>query len=146
MPYVVTRQMQWPNGKLIVEVSEGDLDYTNPDALVQKYQGEFEEFDDPREAADIAIEIMKLWKENDPSEEIFLGYGCTCGMTIPFEDCTPEELKAWAQKAYEATPECNECREKITGEEWKIAERTDNLKFCSEDCAEAFFVKNIMEE
>ena len=48
--YVVTRQIQWPEGKHVVEISAGGFDYTNPDALVAKYPGEFGEFCDPREA------------------------------------------------------------------------------------------------
>jgi len=38
--YTVTRQIQWPDGTPVVEVSEGDINYTNPDALKEKYPGE----------------------------------------------------------------------------------------------------------
>jgi len=146
MTYVVTRQMQWPDGKYVVELSEGGIDYTNPDALANKYKGEFEGFDNPVEAAETAIEIMNTWKKDMPDEEVFLGYGYTGGMTMPFDDCTEEELKAWAQKTYDAIPDCEECGNKITGESWNLGEYGDTVKFCSEDCAEAYFVKNVMEE
>ena len=38
MKLVVTRQLQWPEGKRVVEVSVGGIDYVNPDALVAKYR------------------------------------------------------------------------------------------------------------
>jgi len=62
MPYAVTRQSYWPEGQLAVEVAGGGLDYCNPDALVGKYPGEFEEFLDPREAVKTAIEICREWR------------------------------------------------------------------------------------
>jgi hypothetical protein len=54
--HTVTRQLQWPTGNSVVEISEGDINYSNhgefqefinysnPDALVAKYDGEFQEF------------------------------------------------------------------------------------------------------
>ncbi len=62
--YTITRQIQWPDGTSIVEISEGELDYTNPDALVEKYPGEFETFDNPIEAVNTAIEICKSWRND----------------------------------------------------------------------------------
>ena len=59
---VVTRQLQWPEGKRVVEVSVGGMDYVNPDALVAKYQGELEEYDDPIEAVEAAIDVCRRWR------------------------------------------------------------------------------------
>ena len=60
--YTVTRQRQFPDGENVVEVSAGDHNYTNPDALVAKYAGEFEEFTDPRDAVETAIQIVRDWR------------------------------------------------------------------------------------
>lgn len=43
-------------------------------------------------------------------------------------------------------PVCDECGEKIIGESWNLGEYGDKLNFCSENCAEEYFVKNVMEE
>ena len=51
MPYTVTRQDQWM-GELMVEISEGGFDYTNPDMLSGRWEGEGETFIDPREAVE----------------------------------------------------------------------------------------------
>jgi hypothetical protein len=94
---VITRQLQWPTGKPVVEVSLGGIDYTNPDALVPKYEGELVEFDDPREAVEAAIKICRKWRENG-RKDAKLGFGSTGGFTIPFEDCTFEEARRWARR------------------------------------------------
>jgi len=96
MKLVVTRQLQWPEGKRVVEVSVGGIDYVNPDALVAKYPGEFEEFGEPREAVEAAIRICRKWRE-DGAKDAKVGFGSTGGFTIPFEDCTFKEARDWAQ-------------------------------------------------
>ena len=59
--YCVTRQMYWPGGTKVVEIADGGLDYCNPDALVSKYNGEFEEFVSPLEAVRTAVRILLQW-------------------------------------------------------------------------------------
>ena len=109
MKFVVTRQMQWPESKLMVELSEGGIDYANPDTLVQRYNGEFEEFDDACIAAETAISIFNAWKKDTPEEDIFLGVGYTMGMTMPFNECTPDELRKWAENVKMRGKRCELC-------------------------------------
>lgn len=97
MKLVVTRQLQWPDGKRVVEVSIGGIDYTNPDALVPKYEGEFVEYYDPIEAVETAIRICRKWRE-DGHKDAKVGFGSTGGFTAPFEDCTFKEARGWARK------------------------------------------------
>ena len=98
--YIVTRQCQWPTGELVVEISTGGWDYINPDALVEKYPGEFVEFNDPREAVEAAIAIAKAWQKDEPGKNIGIAAGCTGGYTMPFEPQSIEELKRWADEEY----------------------------------------------
>jgi hypothetical protein len=37
--YTVTRQDQWPDGREVVEVSQGDINYANTDVLASRYPG-----------------------------------------------------------------------------------------------------------
>ena len=94
---VVTRQVQWPTGKPVVEVSIGGIDYTNPDALVAKYEGEFVEFEEPKEAVEAAIRICMEWRK-DGRKDAKVGFGSTGGFTAPFEDCTFKEAREWARR------------------------------------------------
>jgi hypothetical protein len=100
MPYTVTRQVQWPDGNAVVEISSGGLDYANPDALSAKYPGEFETYDDPVDAVEAAIEICRAWRK-DGKKSAMVGYGATGGMTMPFDPCTFKEAREWARKRHE---------------------------------------------
>ena len=134
--FTVTRQHQWPDGAYVVEVSAGGLDYTNPDALSAKYDGEFEEFADPREAVETAIEIVRAWRK-DSKHKISIGVGSTYGMTMPFDEGTFKHAREWAKQVWESLPKCDRCgvplpdkRERWSANDW------DGLEYCGERCAE----------
>jgi hypothetical protein len=100
MPFTVTRQIQWLDGTPIVEVSSGGRDYTNPDALSPQYPGEFETYDDPVEAVEVAISICRAWRKAGKMAAK-IGHGATGGMTMPFDPCTFEEARNWAKQRRE---------------------------------------------
>jgi hypothetical protein len=123
----------------MVEISVGGIDYTNPDALAAQYPGEFETFDDPREALKIALEIQKQWGKDKPEEDIFVAHGGTGGCTMPFEPDELDSLVRWADEAWENTPKCDGCGEPLPDNEreiWKRADDWTGEKFCSENCVE----------
>lgn len=55
--FCVTRQTQYPDGDLCVEISSGDFNYTNPRQI-----GHVEEFSLALEAVEYAIDIAKQWQ------------------------------------------------------------------------------------
>lgn len=119
----------------MVEISESRVDNCNPDALCGKYEGEFQEFVDPVEAVDIAISISKSWKNDEPEEDIFIGYGCTFGYAMPFEPDQIKQIKQWAEKEYTEIPTCYNCGELLDPNTDYIIDEYDNC-FCSEQCIE----------
>lgn len=143
--YTVTRQLQWPEGTAVVEVSNGGLDYTNPDALVAKYSGEFEEFLSPVEAVETAIDICRSWR-NDGKKSAKVGIGATGGMTLPFDTCSFKDAQLWARKTEEGLQKCPTCGKIVEDlKEWYLAgtytkdgfyPNDDGEKYCSEYCAE----------
>jgi hypothetical protein len=133
--YTITRQIQWPDGMHIVEISDGGLDYCNPDASSRKYEGEFQEFVDPIEAMEIAISIFESWKKDEPEEDISIGYGCTLGYAMPFEPSQITEIQQWAKKEYKKIQVCRNCGELIDPDTDYIIDESDN-PFCSEQCME----------
>ncbi len=135
MTWTVTRQCQWPDGDNIVEVSDGGIDYTNPDALAAKYSGEFQEFDDPREAAETAIEICKMWRHDRPKDKPKVGCGATWGMTMPFDPSTFKELRTWAKLLWDKLEKCG-CGKPLPEKKkrWQ-ADDWSGQEFCSEYCA-----------
>ena len=140
--YTVTRQIQWPDGAKVVEVSAGGLDLANPDMLEPKYPQEGESFHSPVEAAMAAITICRAWRK-DGHKDARVGYGATLGMTMPFSPCTFQELRDWAVDRYEQLiaelPECNSCGDTI----WDLTqavrlsiEGAYGEVYCSQKCAE----------
>ena len=134
--YFVSRQCYWPDGRNVIEIAGGGLDYANPDMLVSKYAGEGEEYEDPREAVTAALEIAKQWKSDKPDLEIEVAYGHTCGFTMPFEGSDEKELKEWAEKRYQDLPKCDRCGELIKGNGFVLFDDPTDSKYCSEYCAE----------
>jgi len=134
MPWTVTRQRQWPDGTPMVEVSVGGRDYTNPDALAVKYSGEFETFDDPREAARVAIAICEAW-HRDGETEAQVGHGATGGDTMPFSPCEYSELTQWAEERYAAMEKCPQCGDLLSKTRYTYPELPDQV-FCSEFCVD----------
>ena len=142
MPFTVTRQLQWPEGTPVVEISHGGIDYTNPDALVQQYAGEFETYADPREAVDVAIAICKAWRQ-DGRKNAKVGIGATGGMTMPFDTSTFREAKAWAKRMHDITPKCDRCGDILPEKHYYDPDEPD-IKFCSEYCAEKSMAANMV--
>lgn len=140
MSWTVTRQSQWPDGTLIVEISAGGLDYTNPGALSAKYPGEFQTFNSKVEAIKTGIEIALAWQKDHPEKTIYIGTGGTGGMTMPF-DALPLKDEAFKDLLEEAAehdedlPKCGRCGE-IIDDIWRNENSSwSGDKFCSENCA-----------
>jgi hypothetical protein len=109
------------------------LDYCNPDALGQKYPGEFQEFADPRDAVETAIEIARQWRKVS-HKRIPVGVGYTHGMTMPFDSGTFRDARLWAKEVYTKLSKCAGCNEPMQDETWH-ANDWDGLEYCSEHCA-----------
>lgn len=141
MKWFVSRQCYWgvePEDQNVVEIALGGIDYANPDMLVSKYPGEGEEYNDPREALQAAIAIAETWKKDKPQLVINIAHGATGGNTIPFEASGMEELKSWAEKAYQSIPKCDQCGDPLPEHPYFLVDDSDAGKFCSEYCAEKF--------
>jgi len=130
--WVVTRQCYWFNGQFMVEIAKGGRDYSNPDALTEKYPGEFEEFTDPVLAVETAIEIHKAWKKDKPMDDIQISHGCTGGDTIPFESTDYESLRNWASEIKSKLPKCDMCGSILDPDSYYT--NWSDEKFCSENC------------
>lgn len=142
--WVVTRQCYWPDGRNIVEIALGGHDYSNPNMLCRKYPGEGETYTDPREAVKVALEIRDAWrKAGTPDAEIAHGY--TGGDTLPFEACTEEEAKEWADEWYEKLEKCARCSNVLGRERYGDPE-SGEYDCCSEWCAETLYWPKAVDE
>jgi hypothetical protein len=142
--HTVTRQHQWPEGDFVVEISEGDINYANPGALVDKYDGEMGEYEDPREAVETAITIAQQWQVDDKDKIVLIAHGGTGGMTMPFEgeplnEDTFAGLREWAKKLWEEIDKCHRCQAVLGKERYALDDFHANemeFDYCSSNCAE----------
>lgn len=144
--FTVTRQHRWDDGKFIVEITQGDHDWSNPGALSAKYNNEFETFTGMKPAAEAAIEIAKKWKA-DEAEEIYIAWGNTHGFTMCLDDHeTTEEvftnLLKEAEEFDSKLSKCEECGDILTKDKYGNNFTDYNeYPFCSERCAENHEIK-----
>ena len=153
--YYVCRQWYYYTNEMMVEITEGGLDYSGPDQLVEQYPGEGETYDKPQSAALAALKIQKLWQDHVTDREIFV---CVRSETAGYlglegDPMTPGEVARWAREAWQALPRCAHCNGVMpsTRERWgndfTIFEENE-YPFCSEYCADEdyYFLMEDMEE
>jgi hypothetical protein len=150
--FTVTRQIRWIDGLYIVEISQGGIEYTNPDALIPEYSGEYEEYVGMEAAVQAAIEIARLWKKDvNRNKKIYIAVGCTYGTSAQF-NTEPDTEKVFQRllkeaKAFdEKLPKCVRCGDLLTGENYRndLCE-FEEYPFCSENCAENDYYERIKE-
>lgn len=149
MSFTVTRQKRWDDGVNLVEITQGGLDYVNPDMLVPKYRNEGETTASLCEAVENAIEIAESWQE-DSKEEIFIACGNTHGMTAHLDEMELNEenykiLKEQAEKIDDSLPQCDRCGKIIDAKKHIIHTELSDERFCSEYCADKAY-ENYMDE
>lgn len=146
--FTVTRQHRWHDGLKIVEVSQGGIDYTNPDALCKKWQGEFEPHVGLTPAVEAAIGIAKAWQETT-TDTVYIAVGCTEGMTaefdaMPLTDETFDTLLEKAEKFDARLSRCEWCGDILTGKTYGTL--MHGYCFCSQNCAHNACVEEMAEE
>lgn len=144
--FCVSRQLRWPDGLRIVEITEGGGDYMNPDALA----GHCHEHETCSEAVEAAIDDADKWARERPKDKIYLAIGYTHGMTAALDEM-PRGAATYAMlrkiaKRHDATiPRCAECGEYLSDEKYGDPSAGE-FDCCSERCAEKRYFVPIEEE
>lgn len=151
--WYVSRQHYWgieERDAYVVEVAFGGSDFANADQLVAAWPrlGEGQTFNDPREAVEAGISIVRMWRKTERRAK--LAIGATGGHSLPFESKTFKEARAWAKKRYEQLPKCNECGElrdedHSYGNDFTMME-DERYPFCSESCADSHWRKVLQDD
>lgn len=145
--YFVSRQMPWSEDYYMVEVVSGGSDNASPDMLSEKFAGEGQEYEDPREAAEAAIRIAVAWRKTKPNKQVFIGFGNTLGGSFGIEPSPrkkeKKEIKEWAEKIYEEIPQCDHCGKKMFSSERYTHPLNSEGEFCKEYCAEEDYAAQI---
>ena len=153
--FTVTRQHRWHDGLYIVEITQGGLDFSGPDMLVEKYGklGEGDTFKGMTPAVEAAVAIARQWKLDLKAEgknyKVYIASGNNHGMGLTLDEYTATEkhFKMFLEKAKafdEKLPKCVECGE-ILGKEHFGFYDLGEFDCCSEYCAEKYYAP-LMEE
>lgn len=142
MKFFVSRQVEFPDGDMVVEIAQGGSDYANADMLSPMWAslGEGKEFTDPRAAVEAAINVRDMWKSvRDSVEregEIHISFGCTMGFTLPLTRMSDDELKSKADTLFDKLPKCAQCGDLLGKETFTHDFAIPGESFCREYCAE----------
>lgn len=147
--WTISRQAYWgvdEDKKYVVEIAEGGIDYINPDALAPKYSGEFESYDDPRKAVEVAIDIAEQWRKDSKDIKVHIAFGCTHGFFLPFEPKSRQELIEFAEKTYQNLPKCATCGRIVEDENnYQDILTGEYITACSDYCADRYVEKHCQE-
>ena len=146
MSYYVSRQFYHYSGTAVVEVTTGGADYAGADMLSVKYGslGEGQEYGDPREAVEAAIEVCRAWR-NAGVKDAKIAFGATGGMGIEIEPCSFADARDAADVLYAKLPKCSHCSEVLGKNRYRGDDWSGDVQ-CSEYCAEKVAEWNASEE
>lgn len=143
MKFYVSRQSYYHSGKNAVEVAVGGINYSGPDMLVASKEymrlGCDKEYTDPVEAVEVAIAVLKKWRETGVKPRPILVFGANLDMIEGSDSgISMREAMRRAKKLREQLPKCDECGELMPEHDYYTVPEFwgDDMKFCSENCAD----------
>lgn len=142
--YYVCRQWYYYTGELMVEITEGGLDYAGPDHLSEMYPGEGKAYKKPQSAALAAIKIRDRWQKDEPDNKVHI---CVRSQLAGYfgEEGDPisvGNLARWARETWANLPKCARCGDVLPEEKWGNVYTVfeGEYPYCSENCAENDYV------
>lgn len=135
MGYHLSRQRDFNDNCLYLEIASGGPKKAGPDVLTIRYPGEGKNLVDPRDAINNAAAIYKLWERDYGDETKRLR---VVGEAKPLVyDCTPKGFaaaKLWADKAFANMAKCGSCSKAMGNKDPYEHEDLTNAVFCNEQC------------
>jgi len=135
MGYFVSRQRDFKDNSLYVEVAVGGPAKAGVDLLTVRYTNERKNLVDPRDAIRIATDIYKYWDKDYGDERKKLRI---VGLPTPLVyDCTAkgfDAAKDWANKVFANQKKCACCGKAMGNRDPFEHADLANLMFCTEYC------------
>lgn len=139
MPFFVTKQRNWPDGELVVQIMRG----RSFDCVGAGHIGDVGECEylDPTEAVAAAKQAAGDWHQCEGIEYGPISKPGQLYMEFAHKDDEDEyrELEDWAKFQLESLPKCDHCGELLGKTVYTNHFHGDGEKFCSDYCAEEYF-------
>lgn len=134
MGYFISRQRDFKDNTLYIEIAVGKKN-AGIDVLTLRYPGEQKNLVDPRDAVNIAENIVKRWERDYGDEKKMLRI---VGMPQPLVYDTSAKgiaaAKVWASKVFNSMTKCAACTKAMGNRDPYQHEDLVNLAFCTEYC------------
>jgi len=145
MTYVVSKQHYFYSGEYAVEVAAGGLDCAGCDAL--SIVGEW---NDPRDAVEVAINTWLEWGKEMVDTNIILTYGYNLDMiegSCCEQETIIEDIRLWGEQEYSELDKCDRCGDILSDNDdhWVLHDY-DGYTFCSENCADKYYWDNLIPD
>lgn len=135
MAFYLSRQRQYPEGFLYIEIAINGKAHAGPDVLTPKFSAELRNFVNPKDAIRLAEEVYNQWSIY--SDEIIKLRIVGKDMAPIILDCNKRGFEAanlWADKVYSGMKKCGNCNKPMGNRDVFETEDISNLVFCSEVC------------
>jgi hypothetical protein len=133
--YNITRQRDYNDGCLFVEIAVGGPKNAGPDILTARYAGEQKNLVDPRDAVNIAEQIFKRWDKDYGDETKRLRIvGLEQPLVFDFSTKGIAAAKAWADRVFATMAKCCYCGKAMGNRDPFTHDDLINVVFCSEAC------------
>lgn len=135
MGYFVSRQRDFKNNSLYVEIAAGGKAKAGADFLTVRYSGEQKNLIDPRDAVNIAENIFKAWDRDYGDEKKKLRIvGLPTTLEYEFSPKGIDAAKSWADKIFESMKKCGHCGKAMGNRDPYEHDDISGTAFCSEQC------------
>lgn len=135
MGYYISRQRDYKDGGLYIEIAVGGKTKAGKDILTPRYEGELKNLIDPRDALSAAVNIHSHWDRDygDEKKKLRVVGGAT---TFSFEFSTKgiAAAKSWADKIYSGMEKCGHCNKAMGKRDPYSVDDIPNAVFCTEVC------------
>lgn len=137
MGYFISRQRDFKDNGLYIEVAVGGKVKAGEDILTIRYTGEQKNLVDPRDAINIAESIYRSWEKDYGDERKKLRIvGLTTPLVYEFSSAGVAAAKQWANKVFEGMKKCGNtaCGKAMGSRDPYEHDDLANLVFCTELC------------
>jgi hypothetical protein len=135
MSVYISRQRDYSNDCLFVELAVGGPKNAGKDILTARYPGENKHLVDPRSCIDIAVEIHRRWNLDYGDEQKKLRIvGITTPLVYDFTTKGIAAAKTWADKAFANMDKCSACGRPLGNHAIFEHANLANQLFCAEVC------------
>lgn len=135
MGYFVSRQRDFKDSGLYVEIAVGGKVKAGEDILTARYTGEQKNLVDPRDAVNVSEQIFRHWDRDYGDEKKQLRIvGIETPLVFEFSTRGVAAAKTWADRIFANMAKCGNCHKAMGNRDLYEHEDLSNLVFCSEMC------------